>query len=97
MKEPDFIRDAFDGIQKLYRFDNGLGASVVRHKFSYGGKTGLWEVAVTKYHSEDIQDFTLYYNVDLKHKCKVITGTVMGYLSEEEVDEILSEIERIIK
>ena len=34
------------GIQRIYKFDNGYGASVVKHKYSYGGDKGLWELAV---------------------------------------------------
>lgn len=42
----------FDGVQKLYRFPNGFGASVVRHFGSYGGTHGLWEIATVKWDDE---------------------------------------------
>lgn len=34
-----------NGVQKLYRFENGRGASVVRWKGSEGYLRGLWELA----------------------------------------------------
>ena len=34
------------GKQAKLQFDNGFGVSVVSHTFSYGGKDGLFEVAV---------------------------------------------------
>ncbi len=37
------------GIQKIYKFDNGYGASVVKHLFSYGGAQGLWEMALLSF------------------------------------------------
>lgn len=42
----------FDGIQKIVKFDNMYGASVIKHKHSYGGDLGLWELAVIKYYGE---------------------------------------------
>ena len=37
-----------NGVQVVHEFPNGYGASVIRHDFSYGGKDGLWEMAVLK-------------------------------------------------
>ena len=39
-------KEVMDGVQKLYSFPNGYGASVIKHKGSYGGDKGLWELAV---------------------------------------------------
>jgi len=34
-------REVNGGVQKIYRYKNNYGASVVRHSFSYGNKEGL--------------------------------------------------------
>lgn len=48
MKEPKIDRPhPLGGIQRIYHFDNGYGASVVRFTYSYGFEQGLWELAVT--------------------------------------------------
>ena len=66
------------GIQKVYQFPNGYGASVIKHDFSYGGPEGKWELAVLK-------DEELCYSTN-------ITSDVMGYLNDPEVDQILKQI-----
>jgi hypothetical protein len=70
------------GIQYLAFYPNGYGASIVQHSFSYGKDEGLWELAVIK-GTED--DWALCYTT-------AITDDVLGYLSEEEVNETLDEI-----
>ena len=87
------------GVQRLYRFKNGYGASVVKFKVpsilgsgmfagSYGANQGLWELAVIKFYGDGADDFRLTYNTP-------ITDDVIGYLSGEEVDEILLRISRL--
>lgn len=70
------------GVQKLYKFHNGYGASVVRHSFSYGEDEGLWELAVIRYNGD-------HFDIDYSTP---IAGDVLGYLSEEDVDTILDKI-----
>jgi len=70
-----------DGIQKLYQFNNGYGASVIKHKGSYGYDKGLWELAVLK-------EGELCYDTE-------ITGDVIGHLNDPEVDNLLGQIARL--
>lgn len=69
------------GIYQEYSFPNGYGASVVKHAGSYGGKQGLWEVAV-------VHDGELCYSTP-------ITDDVIGHLNDPQVDDILGKISRL--
>ena len=80
----------FDGVQRLYRFVNGYGASVVRHFGSYGGPKGLWELAVIKWND----DLCRQFDWDLCYSTP-ITYDVIGYLEEDQVNTILSFIEKL--
>ncbi len=77
-----------EGVQRLYRFSNGYGASVVRFPYSYGYGEGLWELAVIVFEGEGLKYYTLTYDTQ-------VTGDVLGYLTEEGVDEALSQIEAL--
>ena len=72
-----------DGVQHVYEFPNGYGASVIKHDYSYGGKDGLWELAVLNFDLD--REGALDYNTD-------ITGDVIGYLSWKNVENYLQEI-----
>ena len=69
------------GVQKVYNFPNGYGASVIRHLGSYGYKKGFWELAV-------LRDGELCYSTD-------ITDDVIGNLNDPEDDNILGKISRL--
>jgi hypothetical protein len=62
-------------------FENGYGASVVRHAYSYGGKLGLYELAVLK-------DDELHYDNPIAN------GDVVGYLREEDVSDAMLVIQK---
>jgi len=69
----------YGGVQRVYKFSNGYGASVIRHKGSYGYSKGLWELAVLDEFGE--LDYTT-----------PITNDVLGHLSEEEIILKINEI-----
>ena len=73
------------GVQKIYRFDNGYGASVVRFRGSYGGEDGLWEMGVIEFTGPNPDDFYLTYFTALTHD-------VLGYLNDADVEERLTAI-----
>ena len=75
-----------DGTQVVYKFENGYGASVVCHEFSYGGDQGLKELAVLTF--PDDERYELCYSTE-------ITDDVLGYLSDEDVADLLVKIEAL--
>lgn len=70
------------GIISRIDFENGWGASVVSSQGSYGGKEGLYEIAVLK-------------NGDLHYDNEVANGDVIGYLNSDQVTEILEKIQKL--
>lgn len=78
------------GEQLVHRFDNGYGASVVRHSFSYGQEEDLWELAVVKFYGEKPTDWEIDYDT-------VITDDVVGHLTDSDVEELLVWIESLEK
>lgn len=88
LHEPAVARPIEYGIQKIYRFDNGFGASVIKSQFSYGGDENMWELAVIAFNSDDPTEFELTYETP-------ITNDVIGNLSDEEVEEKLTEIKAL--
>jgi hypothetical protein len=71
--------------QRIFRFDNGYGASVIQGRYTYGGKAGLFELAVVRLTGDSADDFELTYDTP-------ITDDVIGHLSEDEVQETLAKI-----
>ncbi len=90
------------GVQKIYKFKNGYGASVVNFsitgvpdimgvKFSgsYANKDDEFELAVLKF-DDNGDDYELDYSTE-------ITDNVIGYLKEEDVEKILNKIKKLKK
>lgn len=73
------------GVQAVTFFPNGYGASVIKGPHSYGGPSGLYELAVLK-GSEGKS--SLCYDTP-------ITNDVMGYLSPPDVTALLHKIEAL--
>lgn len=89
MREAALERTHHGGPQRLYRFPNGYGASVVSHHFSYGGEAGLWELAVIKYDDDDpVDGGELCYSTP-------VTDDVLGWLTDDDVDAALAQIEAL--
>jgi len=70
------------GVQAIERFENGYGASIVCTPYTYGGKEGLYELAVFG------NDGHITYDTP-------ITNDVLGYLSEQDVTDVLIKIQQL--
>ena len=72
------------GLQHIYQFeDNRYSASVIQTPHSYGGNAGLWELAV-------LLDGKITYDTPIT-QCHDVTG----WLTDEDVQEILSQIDAL--
>lgn len=76
------------GTQKIYRFPNDYGASVVQSRYSYGGDRGLWELAVVRFSGEENDSLKIVYDTP-------VTKDVKGFLTPNEVDSLLDVIESL--
>ena len=70
------------GVKCKIVFENGYGVSVVCHTHSYGSKNGLFEIAVLG------KDGDLTYDTP-------VTNDVIGYLSREEVTDIMKQVQEL--
>ena len=71
----------FGGYAKVIDFDNGYAASIVSSDLSYGGKDGLFEVAVL-YNGEIVYDTP-------------VTQDVIGFCDFAEVVQVLESIKQL--
>lgn len=72
------------GVGAEYRFANGYGISVVRNEMSYGGRGGLYELAVL-----DAQGGLCYDTP--------VTNDVIGWLTPEDVTKYGREVSALSK
>ena len=80
-----FKVEGFTGEQAVHFFPNGYGVSIVRGPYTYGGKEGLWELAVLIGTDEE---WELCYDTP-------ITSDVIGGINKEEIDALLNQVEEL--
>lgn len=69
----------FGGDHYLKAFKNGYSVSIIRHRYSYGGNKGLYELA-------------LYHAGSMIFEDEILGYYPKGHLSPQEVDEICERI-----
>lgn len=74
--------------QRVYRFDNNYGASVIQSEYSYTDNDNEYELAVVYFPEKDSSHFELSYDTH-------ITDDVLGHLEVEEVEAVLAEIKAL--
>lgn len=79
------IKTVHGGVQIIVFFENNYGASIVKHRFSYGNDEGLFEIAVIK---GNMEDWDIVYDTP-------ITNDVLGYRTSEDINDILEEISNL--
>jgi hypothetical protein len=70
------------GNQCIVQFENGYGASIVIGEHTYGGPDGLYEIAVFG------KDGHITYSTP-------VTDDVLGYLTEQDVENTLVKIKNL--
>lgn len=85
IRKPSETNKLHGGTQLFYEFENGFGASVVCHPFSYGEEKGLVELAVLKRNN-------ICYDICYDSG---ITDDVLGYLTAQEAESYLARIESL--
>jgi hypothetical protein len=81
----EFEVDDMNGLHAFMLFDNNYGVSVVKGPYSYGGRDGLYELAVV-HMSPNMSESELDYDNP------VANGDVRGYLTPEDVTQLMEEI-----
>lgn len=72
-----------EGVRSRMMFDNGYGISVIKSKYSYGGKDGLYEMGI------------LDSEGDICYNTPITDNGVIGYLREEDVTEGMKRIQEL--
>ena len=75
------------GEHAFHIFDNHYGVSVVRGPYTYGGRDGLYELAVVYMAPED-KESQLVYDTP-------ITNDVMGHLTPDNITDVMAQVEAL--
>ena len=70
------------GVSATVEFPNGWGASIIKNDMSYGGRSGLFEIAVLD------KDGKLSSETD-------ISDDVIGWQDEKDIDRVLTAISKL--
>ena len=82
-----------NGTQHIFRFPNDLGASVVSHDNSYGGRH-FWELAVVSFRNARLSYLQGDRDWDITYDTP-ITSDVLGWLTPREIASTLRRINRL--
>jgi hypothetical protein len=82
-----FTNDGYNGIDAYHIFDNHYGVSIIKTPYSYGGKEGLYELAILVMKPGDKYS-ELCYDTP-------ITNDVMGYLTPEDITDIMKQVSEL--
>lgn len=81
------------GIHYAFKFNNGLGASVIKTKdCSYGNEDDLWELAIIKWCTPDDYELTCMKEITEDDNDN---DDVYGYLTDKEVRDLLKKIKEL--
>ena len=78
------LDDPRKGVHYLFKFPNRYGASVIKHRCSYGYENDLWELGVIRFGTDD-EVWRLTYDTE-------ITDDVIGFITDERVRGLLGRI-----
>lgn len=81
------LDDHRKGVQYMFKFPNHYGASVIKHTWSYGYEGDLWELGVIRFGTDD-DVWGLDYDTE-------ITDDVIGFLTDDDVRDLLKRIKEL--
>ena len=79
----DKPNEEIGGAHYIFKFENNLGASVIKHVGSYGFSEDLWELAAIKFKDDDDWDLCHITEIDVD---------IEGSLTDEAVRNLLERI-----
>ena len=79
------VKELLGGVQAIFQFENGYGASVIQNEMSYGREENLWELAVLEWNDGES---SLCYDTD-------ITDDVIGWQTPQQIDALLQYIQAL--